>query len=834
MATSGLGHHSANASLLLNRNTASRPGSPSSVPTPIPQTLPQRHTHHQHSSSASSDHSAHSNSSGTHFENDKSNYVGRYINEKEDNSSFPTVDVTSGTGPLLGGNFSSKRSRFAMASSGPNGVKRWRWWSFTAAILMAFALVQALVLLVGSNALYSLPDQIQIATRDFRKVTYQGLALDTPASILKKPIQVYHITKEFGPATKGDLGAVVTALTRAQQRARTQKINIVMPYYSALETMPGVNIIKAVSLSLNIKDKNQKTQPMVFQVYRFKYHVPYKPSDMLTNDRPINPITAWLIGPGDTFPFDRAFYAKTMQDIYRSPRGLPAEWRDLYFAKAAATFIQHQNKNDDVSLFAAAAVRGIDVVHVHGASNALVLHYLQQLIDRGAMGEEPPALVYTLHDYSDELRYSNEIVNVQKFMDKNVHSDDEEEDMFLQMDGISPYCHGHRMFTSALGIDLADAVTFVSKTLAKDIVEGRLDFHLKELVLGSILNQAEKNLFIGITNGVDFGKLNPWTMQELRMHNLAFPSLEPADESAAANASEGEEEEEEKVPIGMGSPNLSIRSAKEAAKEFLFSKGLLTEQDLSKPLALFIGRLDYSKGPEFFATASAAIKERGGKFVIMSEPGNFPAKSVYNLERLYKGTVKVFSDEKTQREWDVYWRTAADFLLVPSITENFGLVAAEGLLFGSAVISSGVGGLSEFLVDRPNPNDRRQKEAMAEAEREKSLLPTSTSSMSSSSSASSSALALAEQPLSEAQRQERFNSYLFDVSAADKHEQLSASINDAIRHWQTMRRQPPKHEEFLNRLVNSALSLDWDRPGGPVDQYHVLYEIALSNIGFSD
>ncbi|KAF9383364.1 hypothetical protein CPB97_006532 [Podila verticillata] len=808
MATPGLGH-SPSASLLLNRNTASRPGSPSSGPSPLAMSSQSMKTHH-HSSSAGSDHSnSSSSSSATYDHNDNSNFVGRYT--EKDDSYFPTVDVTNGTGSL--GNYSSKRSRFGLYS-GPNGIRRWRWWNYTAAVLMVFALVQALILLIGSTALYSLPDQIQIDSRDFRKVTYQGLAIDTP-STLKKPIQVYHVTKEFGPASMGGLGMVLTALASAQQRARTQKVNIVMPYYSMLNDVPGISIRKVVPLTFNIKDKHQKTQPILFQVYQFKFAVQTKPSDTETNTRPINPIAVWMIGPGDVYPFDLAFKAKNTQEIYSSPKGLPQEWKDLYFAKAAATFIQYQNKNDDVSLFAAAAVRNIDVVHAHGATNALVLHYLQQSIDRGAMGEEPPALIYTLHDYLDELQYSNEIANVQKFMDKNIHSDDEEEDMYLQMEGISPYCHGHRMFTSALGIDLADAVTFVSKTLAKDIVEGRLDFYLKELVLGSILNQAEKNLFIGITNGVDFGNLNPWTMPDLRKHNLAFPS--EADETIT-NATD---DEEEKAPVGMGSPNQSIRAAKEAAKEFLYKNGKLTEEDLTKPLVLFIGRFQYNKGLAYFDRASKAIQERGGKFIIMGQPNNYPVKSVTNLERFYPKTVKVIADEKTQKEWGIYWRIAADFLLVPSRTESFGLVAAEGLLFGATVISSGVGGLSEFLIDRPNPKDMKQQDALAEAVRDQSLLPSSSTPVSSP-----------EQPMSETQRQERFNSYLFDVEATNSEEQLASSIEEAIRHWRNLQRQSDKDEEFLNRLVNSALSMGWDRPGGPVDQYHALYEIALGKNGF--
>ncbi|KAF9920516.1 hypothetical protein FBU30_009633 [Linnemannia zychae] len=737
--------------------------------------------------------------------------------KSESSSYFPPMSL-SGDYSVGGNNGGySKRSKFGAGLYPPTAMKRWRWWNYLVALILTFALAEALVLLIGSSFLYTMPDQIQIDSRDFRKVEYQGLALD-PTATYKKAIQVYHVTKEFGPASMGGLGMVVTALAAAQQKARTQKVNIVLPYYSMLDKIPGIGIKAHTSLPLEIKDNRGRTQNMVFTVYKFKYAVPQKPSDFVNDKRIITPVTVWLIGPGDTYPFDRAFQSKNVQDIYSSPSGLPGEWKDLYFSKAVATFIQHQNKNDDISLFATVVTRQIDVVHIHGATNALVLHYLQQSIDKGAMGEEPPALIYTLHDYLDELQYSNEIVNVQKFMDKRVHSEDDEEDMFLQMDGISPYCHGHRMFTSAMGIDLADAVTFVSKSMAKDIVEGRLDFYLKELVLGSVLNQAEKNLFIGITNGVDFGKLNPWTMPALREHDLSFPMNEfvgqEEQETLAIENAAALDADQPLSPSAVGSTHLTIRSAKEAAKHFLYNKGFLTEQDLTRPLVLFIGRFQYNKGLEFFTTACTVIKENGGRFVIMGQPNNFPVRSITNLERLFKGTVTVIADAKTQDEWGTYWRAAADFLLVPSLTESFGLVAAEGLLFGSTVISSGVGGLSEFLVDRPNAADKRQQLELAEAEKERQFTPL-------------------DQQQIEAPREERYNSYLFDAFANDAHNQLATAISDAITEWKRLQHKPEEHEEFLIRLVNSAKAMGWDRPGGPVDQYRALYEIALNAIGFN-
>ncbi|KAF9584125.1 hypothetical protein BGW38_007485, partial [Lunasporangiospora selenospora] len=757
-------HHSPSSSLLSRVNTASRPGSPSgSVATTIGVS---------HHSANTSPHTNSNSSSGPSGLSGSYDPVSTKSEPFTDNSLDPMLDYSFS----VGNKGALKRPRFGGVLA---GSKKWKWWDYLVTMLLAFVVIEAIVLLVGSRYLYSLPDQIQIDSRDFRKVAYQGLIVD-PAATYKKQIQVYHITKEFGPTSMGGLGMVVTALAVAQQRARAQKINVVLPYYSFLNQIKGLDIKNEVSLPIEVKDKYGRYQNVIFNVHKFKYAVPSKPSDYENDKRTITPVTVWLIGPGDAYPYSLAFQASSLNDIYSSPSGLPQEWKDLYFSKAAAAFIQHKNKNNDVSLFATTTTRVIDVVHAHGATNAMVLHYLQQSIDRRTMGEEPPALIYTLHDYLDELQHSYETVNVQKFMDRRVQSDDDEEDMYFQMNGISPYCHGYRMFTSALGIDLADAVTFVSKTLAKEIVEGRMDFHLKELVLGSILNQAEKNLFIGITNGIDFGRLNPWTMSQLRQHELAFPSTEDEGSSMSTEGDEGNGG----APTGMGSPNPTIRSAKEAAKHYLYTKGFLTEQDLSRPLVLYIGRFQYNKGLEFFATATSAITKMGGVFVIMGQPNNYPLSSLTNLGRMFKGSVRVISDAQTQDEWGVYWRTAADFVFVPSLTESFGLVAAEGLLFGSAVISSGVGGLSEFLIDRPSAAGSTYPveddlNAYLPLDQQVAVLP----------------------------RGERFNSYLFDVYDTDAHSQLTTAINDAIQEWKRLQRVPEEHEKFLTRLVSSALAL---------------------------
>ena len=54
--------------------------------------------------------------------------------------------------------------------------------------------------------------------------------------------------------------------------------------------------------------------------------------------------------------------------------------------------------------------------------------------------------------------------------------------------------------------------------------------------------------------------------------------------------------------------------------------------------------------------------------------------------------------EQIQEEYGPVLRAAADIVFVPSKTEAFGLVAAEGLAYGALVVTTGVGGLRDFLV----------------------------------------------------------------------------------------------------------------------------------------
>lgn len=602
------------------------------------------------------------------------------------------------------------------------------------------------------------------ALQRYPSVIYEHIDTKRPIA-LPNDTRIYHVTKEFGPASMGGLGTVLTALATAQQQTPHTDVSIIMPSYNLMRVKFKKELKKLTQLSVSMKDRSGKHINVGFKVHKFDYEFSHQ--DFLDPDPEIafhqysNSLTVYLIGAGDVYPFSHAFRAKDMNEIYSSPKGLPQEWMDLYFNKAAAEFIAFQSL-DDTSLFATKKKQLVapDVVHIHGATNAFLTHYLKDFERRSMLGANPPSIVYTMHDYLDELQYSVTINNLRHF----IGSDGEDIDKELRL--VSPYIHGHRLFTSAMGIDAADMVTFVSQVMAKDIVEGKTNFFLKELVMPSIIDRARQGQYVGITNGIDFNpEKNPFTNPLFLTKHLNFPRPDDIMDPSAFPPEYSDLYPPEKETL--------MSAQKHKAKKFLIQREQLPAEDEDKPLVLFIGRFQYNKGCEFFRPAAEAIAELGGKLIIMGQRNNYPLHLLRELHEDYPETVIIIHSALVQKKHGAIWRSAADFLLVPSLTESFGLVAVEGLLFGSGIISTGVGGLREFLIDEA-----------------------------------------ADDSLTKS----NFNAYLFNPISEDSTSQLKAVIGKALHSWREREDGDwIEREAFIRRMVRTALQLSWDRKDGPVE-----------------
>ncbi|KAI8147904.1 hypothetical protein BJV82DRAFT_507151 [Fennellomyces sp. T-0311] len=706
--------------------------------------------------------------------------------------------------------------------------RKWRWWHYLMLLIFVFGSFQLVALITGYRILHGQPAAVRIALRQYPAIPYKHLDTSIPVNT-QTGSTIYHVTKEFGPAMMSSIGVTVTALAAAQQKSGHDDVRIVMPYYSFLKNK--YEIEKYADLIIDVRDKKKRQIPIEFRVWRMDYvfDPPAPPSNITVwkvidgvntsvSELPSDPpkpiprterVPVYLIGPGNRRPFSQVFRARNALQIYtNNAQGLPTEWQDQFFSKAAAAFLTHQaTAKDEEPLFAPIRLAPhIDIVHLHGASTAYIAKTLHDKREANQLGSKPPAVVYTIHDYKDELQYTNSVASIQKFLDEPAI-----DDLPIQR-----HTRGNRVFLTSVGMDHASVVTMVGRTMASDLVEGRLQVYLQEVGMESVLKKAQDRRFFGISNGVDFNQLNPFSDPRLVTRKLGFPEYsldiirrQPSLASTAPDDPKALAVPEVRTvwPLS-GAMNDYITTSKDRAKRFLVRRSLLKEEDLQRPLVLYIGQFQYDKGVEMFEKAAEHFVKNNMIFVAIGQPGDYPLERLESLQEKYPDDVIIMSQAAQQRRWSIFCRAAADFVFVPSLTENFGLMAAEGLWFGSAVISTGAGGLGEYLIDRP----AEETWSVAEPERDIHIIrdkatrvPTVTSS-------------------------EYYNAYLFGATGS-----LEDAIRDAAADYTRNNASKSLREEYALRMIRSSYSLGWNRghQDGPVHDYGRVYDIALTDRRFT-
>ena len=630
----------------------------------------------------------------------------------------------------------------------------------------------------------------------------------------------------------GGLGVMLTALAVAQAESANLSIAVALPHYSYLRDLYSADkVVPFVNLSVpftpNPASRRVRHVACAVSLLRWQYTPALGFLDVPVGARQPRrrSIDVYLVGPGVERPFSAAFRAKDAGDIYSAYKPLKQEWKDLFFARAAAELVRHLGTDDPTLGFrdldlalglddssttragptSPAARLSVDVVHVHGATNAMVAHFLRE--GETADGADPtsprasPAIVYTLHDSLDEVEYSNSARNVKHF----VAPAEPRQDALVPL---GPYLYraGTQLFTSALGIDLADMTTFVSRSIAADIVAGKFRFHLEDLVMPSISARAARGEFVGVTNGLDFTERsrNPFTNAELVAHGLAFPHV-------GADL------------LDPSTFDASFVSAKLRARALVVQQlpHLFSPDDVDRPWFLFIGRYQYNKGCQLFSSLVEFLSSPAvdGRLVLLGARNNYPFDELVRLATRHPRHV-TFVDDRTpttsslQAEWGAHLRLASDVAFVPSLSEAFGLVAAEALLFGMPVLSTGVGGLREFLVSSPDAGANSYLFDLFPHRRRHGT-----------TSSSASTAQGAEEDYSQAAHDVRPD----EAQLAPARLELRRAAEQALHDWRA-RRAGHAHdqERSVRGLVADALALSWDREGGPVEEVRPL-SLSLSS-----
>jgi glycosyltransferase involved in cell wall biosynthesis len=114
-------------------------------------------------------------------------------------------------------------------------------------------------------------------------------------------------------------------------------------------------------------------------------------------------------------------------------------------------------------------------------------------------------------------------------------------------------------------------------------------------------------------------------------------------------------------------------------------------------IVLFLGRVTYQKGPEYFVDAAALVLQRyPATIFVMAGSGDMLPQMINRAKELgILGNFRFTGFLKGREVEEMF--TAADVYVMPSVSEPFGLTALEAIHCGTPVIVSKTSGVSEVL-----------------------------------------------------------------------------------------------------------------------------------------
>ncbi len=274
-----------------------------------------------------------------------------------------------------------------------------------------------------------------------------------------------------------------------------------------------------------------------------------------------------------------------------------------------------------------------DIVHLHDWQAGLTAAYMK------AAGVDIPT-VFTIHNLAFQGQFPASV-----FPELGLP------DYFRHVDCLEYY--GDISFLKA-GIRLADAITTVSPTYAREILTEE-----RGMGMAGVL-QSRRSVLSGIVNGIDEAVWNPLT--------------------------------DSHIPVNYDIESIDRRRKNRKAVERSF--GLAPGEGA---IISVISRLTWQKGIDLLAPLVPGIIDRGARLIVIGEGDPSIVYGLAEQARQHSGRVVVhvgFSEEAAH-----LLHAGSDIVVQPSRFEPCGLTQLYALRYGAIPIVAHTGGLAETVID---------------------------------------------------------------------------------------------------------------------------------------
>jgi glycosyltransferase involved in cell wall biosynthesis len=184
------------------------------------------------------------------------------------------------------------------------------------------------------------------------------------------------------------------------------------------------------------------------------------------------------------------------------------------------------------------------------------------------------------------------------------------------------------------------------------------------------------------------GTLSPWALKYKGLRKrIAWKCFQQSILQAAGLLhSTSYKEAEDLRKLGLKTPIAVIPNALELPVENLFPKIISTSS--SEKVALFLSRIHPVKGLLDLMQAWSAVRPPGWRMLVVGRDENGFLSEVQQVTNSLglSDIVEFIGPVDSKKKWDYYRR--ANLFILPSYSENFGLVIAEALACGVPVITT--------------------------------------------------------------------------------------------------------------------------------------------------